>query len=321
MLGFPKKQNKATQTETEYWEKRNREDYAKELMYDWNRWDNVEKLNPYAIKILNIATASHPHSSTSFDYREGIDKLDIEMHTKLTAYALITHQPQTHRQTIIPEYEKNRIFWRCIQIILFFSITFELCPEPDSDSSINGLLTACLFLAFTVISAYCRHTKQREYEIARDRATLNAIVNEDNLAAYLRTPECEEYMRHEYNKPECPHKNAIRTYLTWYGKEEYSEHITNNSKENNKMKTSKPTIPSTQKADTSTIPEEPCINFTIVGRDILDIERKEIQQHRKINKLFPTAPVKLKKTPALSKKNEHTRENNSGTSQHKSAQS
>lgn len=235
MLGFPKKQNKAPQTETEYWEKRNREDYAKELMYDWNRWDNVEKLNPYAIKILNIATASHPQSSTSFDYREGIDKLDIEMHTKLTAYALITHQPQTHRQTIIPKYEKTRIFWRCIQILLFFCIIFELCPDPESEAHINGLLVTWLFIAFTAISAYCRDAKQREYEIARDRATLNAIVNEDILAAYLRTPECADFMRNEYRKPGTPHQNAIRTYLTWYehhGKhecEKYKSHAPSES--------------------------------------------------------------------------------------------
>ena len=230
---FRKKTSREAHQETEYWEKINRKEYAKELMYNWNRWDNVKKLNPYALKILAIATASHP--TTRLFQHEGLGKLDIEMHLKRTAYALITYQPQTHRKTIIPKYGKLITFWRCIQILLFFIITFELCPDPESEAHINGLLVAWLFIAFTAISAYCRFSNTRDYEIARDRATLNAIVNEDYLAAYLRTPECADFMRNEYRKPGTPHQNAIRTYLTWYehhGKhecEKYKSHARSGS--------------------------------------------------------------------------------------------
>lgn len=231
MFGLSKKQNKKTITEKEWWENKNRETYARELMYDWKRWDNVKELDPYAREILYIATSD-------IDHRDGIVGLDIKIHAQRSAYALITHQPQTHRQIIIPKYEKILTFWRFIQTILFFVICFTLCPDPELASDeihvINGLFVTWLFIAFTAISAYCRFAKTRNSNIARERATLNAIVNEDYLAAYLRTPECAEYMRCKYTQPESPYKNAIRTYLTWYehtGKEEYTEHIANYSSE------------------------------------------------------------------------------------------
>lgn len=207
MRRFWKKRNSTSHSETEYWKKRNQEVYANELMYEWKSWDNVKVLDGHAIHILNIAS-------------DGMTKFDIELHAKTCAYHLITYQPMKYRQVELPTYQTITKTWRFIQLIIIMFITY--CHED-----ISALALVWTFITFTAISIYCRFRNDWYKEYQKKTNTLNAIVNEDYLAAYLRTPECADFIHKQYNKPDCQYKEEIKYYNTWYhnhGKEEYEKY-------------------------------------------------------------------------------------------------
>ena len=199
-------------------------------MHDWNAWDKLLPIDYHAMQIIRMATEENPT-----DYRS--DKLYhhswlslVDDHRRHCAYRILTHQPLTCRKVNDERTERKIIAWRIVQFILFILLFFGIYPTDWEEGIIlsrGWILT--LFLCFAVTSTLCRFYEKAYKQYQRETSVLNAIVTEDDIAAYLRTEECAEMIHKEREHPDCKFWRELDTYLYWYetkGKESQQGNIT-----------------------------------------------------------------------------------------------
>lgn len=193
-----------------------RRDYANYLMYTWNAWQEVKPIDNDAMQIIRQATEKNPA-----DYRKDILYhnswlTDIDNHRFLTAYKIITAQPLDFRKTNVPKLENNILAWRIVQVILFLVLFFGINPADWSDGALSRGWIQFLFIAFTIATALCGFYTRAYKQYQRETSVLNAIVNEADIAAYLRTPACAKAMQEQRNQPDCSYTYELDEYLIWY---------------------------------------------------------------------------------------------------------
>lgn len=152
-------------------------------------------------------------------------EFDIKERIKWAACDIITrdpsvkvtyrwHDPEFSRDIYPKGYKNAQLIRRIIQFILFYTIICGLMKEVGMDRDILILL----FIVFVGLSAWIRY-EAKEANLYKQRAELlNKLITTDDIAAYMRTNECYQFISDQAESPYTSSKdrNHMNEYIFWY---------------------------------------------------------------------------------------------------------
>lgn len=177
-------------------------------LHNWKQYSLVSAPTSRLHQVIAIALGRPPTILADAPYRE---------HLEESAYHLLTEQPATNRQETHPRHEKWIILWRALQILIFMLLIMGITPPQSADDIIlsRGWILI-LFLAYSAITAIIHYYTNWYSQLTKQARILNAAATIDDVAAYLRTPECHQFIQQEIKHATSPASEHLAAYLTWY---------------------------------------------------------------------------------------------------------
>ena len=157
-------------------------------------------------------------------------EFDIPDRIKWAAYDIITRAPsvkvtyhhdlEEYRQnTTPPGYKKAQLIRRVIQTILFIILLLGIYPwHYNRDYLMSRCLILLTCMAYTIITAWIHIEKTSAKLYEQNIRLLNKLITTDDIAAYMRTLECYQFISDIAESPHTPaiDRHYLNKYIFWY---------------------------------------------------------------------------------------------------------